>query len=89
MKELEERVSALLDEGLPGLAIAKRVGVSHSTVSRTAARMGRRLAPARGSQFDWDAIRRYYERGHTRSRSVVAGSEFLVGLGIAQSRVAK
>jgi DNA-binding CsgD family transcriptional regulator len=65
MKELEERISALLDEGLSGLAIAKRLGVSHSTVSRTAARMGRRLAPARGSQFDWDAIRRYYERGHT------------------------
>jgi predicted transcriptional regulator len=65
MKELEERISALLDEGLPGLAIANRLGVSHSTVSRTAARMGRRLAPARGSQFDWDAIRRYYERGHT------------------------
>src|SRR5262249_38333729 len=34
-------------------------------VSRIAARMGRRLAPARGSRFDWVAIRSYYEAGHT------------------------
>jgi DNA-binding CsgD family transcriptional regulator len=60
-----QRIAALLDEGLSGLEIARRLGVSHSTVSRTAARMGRRLAPARGSQFDWEAIRRYYEAGHS------------------------
>jgi transposase-like protein len=60
-----ERVARLLDEGLSGLEIAERLGVSHSTVSRIAARMGRRLAPARGSRFDWGAIRRYYEAGHS------------------------
>jgi transposase-like protein/5-methylcytosine-specific restriction endonuclease McrA len=27
--------------------------------------MGRRLAPARGSHFDWFAIRRYYDAGHS------------------------
>jgi DNA-binding CsgD family transcriptional regulator/5-methylcytosine-specific restriction endonuclease McrA len=65
MTDLERTVSELLDEKLSGLEIAKRLGVSHSTVSRLAARMGRRLAPARGSKFEWDAIRGYYDEGHT------------------------
>ena len=65
MGDLERKISALLDQGLSGLEIAGRLGVSHSTVSRIAARMGRRLAPARGSQFDWDSIRTFYEAGHS------------------------
>jgi DNA-binding CsgD family transcriptional regulator len=65
MKDLERRISELLDQGLSGLQIAGRLGVSHSTVSRVAARMGRRLAPARGSHFDWFAIRQYYDAGHS------------------------
>jgi DNA-binding CsgD family transcriptional regulator len=60
-----QRIAALLDEGSSGLEIARRLGVSHSTVSRIAARMGRRLAPARGSEFDWATISRYYEAGHS------------------------
>jgi transposase/5-methylcytosine-specific restriction endonuclease McrA len=65
MGDLDRKISALLDQGLSGLEIAGRLGVSHSTVSRIAARMGRRLAPARGSQFDWDSIRTFYEAGHS------------------------
>jgi Trp operon repressor len=65
MRDLESRVSELLDVKLSGLEIAERLGVSHSTVSRVAARMGRRLAPVRGSRFDWQAIRRYYDVGHS------------------------
>lgn len=61
----EERIAALLDEGLSGLEIGRRLGVSHSTVSRIAARMGRPLAPARGSEFDWEAIRSHYEAGRS------------------------
>jgi DNA-binding CsgD family transcriptional regulator len=65
MTERDERIGQLLDDGLSGLEIARRLGVSHSTVSRIAARMGRRLAPARGSHFDWDGLRAYYEADHT------------------------
>lgn len=65
MTDREEQIGRLLDEGLSGLEIARRLGVSHSTVSRIAARMGRRLGPARGSEFDWPAIRSYYEAGHS------------------------
>ncbi len=65
MEDREERISRLLDEGVSGLEIAHRLGVSHSTVSRTAARMGRRLGPARGSKFDWRAIRSFYEAGNS------------------------
>jgi DNA-binding CsgD family transcriptional regulator/5-methylcytosine-specific restriction endonuclease McrA len=65
MKERKDAISRLLDEGFSGLEIARRLGISHSTVSRIAARMGRRLGSARGSEFDWEAIRSYYEAGHT------------------------
>jgi Trp operon repressor len=65
MTDLRSEISALLDEGLSGLEISRRVGVSHSTVSRIAARMGRRLGRPRGSEFDWEAIRAYYEAGHS------------------------
>jgi predicted transcriptional regulator/5-methylcytosine-specific restriction endonuclease McrA len=65
MRDLERRVSELLDVKLSGLAIAERLGVSHSTVSRIAARMGRPLRQPRGSQLDWEPIRDYYEAGHT------------------------
>jgi len=60
-----ERSQHYSTRGCPGLEIAGRLGVSHSTVSRIAARMGRSLAPARGSQFDWDSIRTFYEAEHS------------------------
>lgn len=65
MADREERIARLLDEGFSGLEIARRLEVSHSTVSRTAARMGRRLGAARGSKFDWRSIRSYYDAGHS------------------------
>jgi DNA-binding CsgD family transcriptional regulator len=61
----EDVIRELLDEGCSGAEIARRLGVSHSTVSRTAARIGKRLAPARGSQFNWIEIRGWYEDGHS------------------------
>ena len=65
MEDLAARVNEFLNRGFSGLEIAQQLGVSHSTVSRIAARAGRRLGPARGSRFDWAAIRAYYEAGHT------------------------
>jgi DNA-binding CsgD family transcriptional regulator/5-methylcytosine-specific restriction endonuclease McrA len=65
MEDRKERVSRLLDGGVSGLEIARRLGVSHSTVSRIVARMGRRLGAPRGSEFDWEAIRSFYEGGHS------------------------
>jgi DNA-binding CsgD family transcriptional regulator/5-methylcytosine-specific restriction endonuclease McrA len=65
MEELRASVIELLDAGVSGSEIARRLGVSHSTVSRIAARLGRRLGPARGSQFDWVEIRKRYEAGQS------------------------
>jgi DNA-binding CsgD family transcriptional regulator/5-methylcytosine-specific restriction endonuclease McrA len=65
MADRKERIARLLDEGFSGLEIARRLGISHSTVSRIAARMGRQLGAARGSDFDWRAIHSYYDAGHS------------------------
>lgn len=63
--DFADRVARLLDQGLSGADVARRLGVSHSRVSRAAARMGRPLAPARGSRHDWKAIRQFYDAGRT------------------------
>jgi DNA-binding CsgD family transcriptional regulator len=65
MEGLQKSVIRLLDDGHSGSEIARRLGVSHSTVSRIAARLGRRLGPARGSKFNWAEIRSWYEDGHS------------------------
>lgn len=65
VEEFADKVAQGLDAGLSGAEIARRLRVPHSRVSRAAARMGRPLRPACGSNFDWKRIREFYESGRT------------------------
>lgn len=47
-------------------AIAKDLGLSLTVVSKVALGAGYRSRPGPGKRFDWDAIRAFYEAGHTK-----------------------
>lgn len=59
------RIRELLDAGWLRRAIAEEVGVSPSTVTRWARLLGFPDKAPRASHSDWDAIRAYYDAGHT------------------------
>jgi Helix-turn-helix domain/HNH endonuclease len=58
-------IGRLLREGWSRTEIARRLGVSKSTVSYHAARLGMPGAPACGRRYDWAAIQAYYDAGHS------------------------
>ncbi len=61
---MDQDIALLLDQGLPRVEIARRLGVGASTVTRHANRLGyarRRKA----SVYDWGTISSYYEEGHS------------------------
>jgi transposase-like protein len=61
----DDQVRELIEAGLGVGDIAERMGLSPSVVSRTALRLGHRSGHGPPRKYDWDAIRRYYEDGHT------------------------
>jgi hypothetical protein len=62
---MEERIRRLLKRGEPRVAIARTLGVSPSTVTRYARKLGYPDARKRRSPTDWAAVQRYYDEGHT------------------------
>jgi predicted transcriptional regulator len=62
---VSQLVRDLLEAGLCRRDVAKTLGVSLSTVSRHARRLGAPSPRARSTRYDWDAIRRFYEAGAT------------------------
>lgn len=60
----EKQIGKLLEAGYRQVEICEKLGVSPSVVSRRALRLGftRSVLPTR---YDWEAIRAYYETGHT------------------------
>src|SRR4051794_29439464 len=60
-------VAKLLDEGLSRAQVAARLGISKATVSYHAKRLGLAGSPACGRRYDWAAVQRYYDAGHTIS----------------------
>lgn len=62
---MRERVRELLNEGWSRQAIAKELGIDPSTVTRHARILGFPDVVRRRSPFDWSAIQRYYDAGHT------------------------
>jgi 5-methylcytosine-specific restriction endonuclease McrA len=57
-------VARLLGEGLRQCEIAERLGLSRATISRHCRKLG--IPPvASGARYDWEAIRAYYDAGHS------------------------
>src|SRR3954451_7704611 len=60
-------VAKLLDEGLTRAQVSARLGISKATVSYHAKRLGIAGSPACGRRYDWAAVQRYYDDGHSIS----------------------
>jgi DNA-binding CsgD family transcriptional regulator/5-methylcytosine-specific restriction endonuclease McrA len=60
-----ERVAALLEEGLTRRETARRLGLSKATVSYHARRLGIPIDERGARRYDWEAVQRYYDAGHS------------------------
>jgi hypothetical protein len=58
-------VRALLATGATGAAIARELGISKSTVSYHKRRLGHVIDVRCNRRYDWNAIQRFYDAGHT------------------------
>jgi DNA-binding CsgD family transcriptional regulator len=58
-------VAALLDAGKTRAEIARELGVSKATVSYHARRLGQPIDQRCARRYDWEAIQRYYDEGHS------------------------
>ncbi|MGB0096815.1 MAG: LuxR C-terminal-related transcriptional regulator [Solirubrobacteraceae bacterium] len=58
-------MAQLLAEGLSRVEIARRLGLSKATVSYYARRLGEVIDDRCARRYDWDAVQRYYDEGHS------------------------
>jgi AcrR family transcriptional regulator len=58
-------VRALLERGYTRARIAETLGLSRSTVTYHAGRLGEDIDSRCGRRYDWATIRRFYEQGHS------------------------
>jgi DNA-binding CsgD family transcriptional regulator len=58
------RVAELLTDGLTRAEVARVLGVSKSTVSYHARRLGQLVDERCARRYDWNAVQRYYDEGH-------------------------
>jgi DNA-binding CsgD family transcriptional regulator len=63
--DTRERVAALLAKGLSRNAIARELGLTKSTVSYHARRLGEQVDSRCARRYDWDEVQRYYDAGHS------------------------
>lgn len=63
--DTRERVAALLAEGLGKNAIARQLGLSRSTVSYHARRLGEEVDSRCARRYDWDEVQSWYDAGHS------------------------
>ena len=63
--ETRERVARLIYEGLSRAEIARTLGLSRSTVSYHARRLGHPVDARGARRYDWNAIQRFYDDGHS------------------------
>jgi DNA-binding CsgD family transcriptional regulator len=66
------RVAAFLDDGLRHVEIARRLGISKATVSYHARRLGRAIDERCARRYDWEAVQRYYDAGHSVRQCIEA-----------------
>ena len=62
-----QRVATLLTIGLGRLEIARLLGLSKSTVSYHARRLGLPIDEKATRRYDWEEVQRYYDEGHSIS----------------------
>jgi DNA-binding CsgD family transcriptional regulator len=73
-RRTRELVGVLLRKGLARAEIARRLGLSKSTVSYHARRLGAPIDPRFARRFDWRLVQEYYDAGHSvRECAVVFG----------------
>jgi DNA-binding transcriptional ArsR family regulator len=60
-----ERVAAMLASGYSRGAIARHLGLSKSTVSYHARRLGAPVNALAARRYDWTAVQAYYDQGHS------------------------
>jgi transposase-like protein len=65
MDDRDRIVRRLLEQGVAKVEIARRLGISRETVSRVAARVGFPARRRGRDRYDWNAVRSYYEAGHS------------------------
>jgi DNA-binding CsgD family transcriptional regulator len=58
-------VASMLDEGLGRTDIARRLGITKATVSYHARRLEAPVDTRCARRYDWEAIQRYYDLGHS------------------------
>jgi hypothetical protein len=58
-------VAALLAEGLSAMEVARRLGLSKSTVCYHKRRLGQKIDPKFNRRYDWREVQRFYDSGHT------------------------
>jgi DNA-binding CsgD family transcriptional regulator len=63
--DTRERVAALLADGWGRNAIARELGVTRSTVTYHARRLGKEVDSRCALRYDWDEIQQYYDAGHS------------------------
>ncbi|HSC04339.1 MAG TPA: LuxR C-terminal-related transcriptional regulator [Solirubrobacteraceae bacterium] len=63
--ETRQAVASLLAQGLSQATIARELGIAKPTVCFHMRRLGIAAAEAPAQRYDWEAIRRYYEAGHS------------------------
>lgn len=69
-----ELVAVLLAKGLPRADIARRLGLSKSTISYHARQLGAPIDGRFARRFDWSLVQEYYDAGHSvRECSVAFG----------------
>jgi DNA-binding CsgD family transcriptional regulator len=65
-------VARLLAEGVPRAEIARRLNVSKPTVSYHARRLSQHIDERCARRYDWAAVQRYYDEGHSVRECVKA-----------------
>lgn len=63
--ERRQAVVALVEEGLPRVDVARRLGVSISTVAYYARTLGLDVDERCARRYDWQEVQRYHDAGHS------------------------
>jgi DNA-binding CsgD family transcriptional regulator len=64
-RQTKQRVGEMLEAGCSRTEIADALGINLTTVSTHAIRLGYHGRSTKPKLYDWDAIRSYYEEGHS------------------------